>query len=490
MSINKTVLLAGAIIISLTGFAQQNSIINKWVAGDIGSLNSNPAAEDMAKQIKILEITKKTDENSYTGTVKYGSTLPRVPHPCSLIITGQNFTIEANGQKWMGKKLKIKNDKMTCTLGSLEYHFKKELAPVRRPQGPQATFTLLQVQGSWQETGRTNSNKNPISIGAKDSFYIRIISKDSAMYLWGGAGNVITRGKAEIIKGNNLNIAGDFSRKIVSLTDELMVLEDYNDNTVHSFRKTTLPYPGERKKHFMPTAEVDLSPTSLIKKWFVYSIDFYSKQAGEANNVISSVNILEKNSEEKYSGNIEFGNKTLKDTQTLPCTFIFNGNELRIEAKSYTWIGQINKANGDTMIYRQNEIMYYFKKIKPINPPAMGMGTDTIDLRPGSLIGDWFFYKSDFEPGFKPKNGTILRGLNIINSLGNMKYNGKVTFDSSRSMLIQDCTIQFSVDTINKRSWALIETKGYSWYIEIIIADGKDIVMGKKSDGIIYYFRK
>ena len=70
-----------------------------------------------------------------------------------------------------------------------------------------------------------------------------------------------------------------------------------------------------------------------------------------------------------------------------------------------------------------------------------------------------------------------------------MKYDGKVTFDRFGTRLIQDCTMQFSVD-LNKSAWVFIETKDYNWNIEIFKADGKEIIMGKKSDGIRYYFQK
>lgn len=482
MIINKPLLVAAAAIISLSCFAQQNKMVKKWVAAKIESVDRNPAAADLAKQIKILEITKKTGENSYTGTVEYGM-LPLVKQSCALIITGNNISIEAR-EKWMGEILKIENDEMKLTLGTLVYHFKKVPVRVRRPGGSQSNFTALQLQGNWKETGRMDNNKNPLPIDTKDSIYLRIL-KDSAMYLPGG-GYLPMYGSLDITKGDNLNISTvDF--KIVSLTGGLMLLDNYN-NIIHSFSKTTLPYAGERKKAFISTAAVDLSPKSLLKNWFVYRIA--PAQASQANNAISAVNFLEKNSAEKYSGNIEFGNWVLKDFKTLPCTFIFNGNEMRIEAGSYTWNGQIYKANGDTLIYgRENETMYYFKKNENITPPGVDTGTSLIDLSPVSLISNWRVYNAEALPGFiKPESG-ILRGLNIINRLSNMKYNGKVVFDRFGTRLMQECSMQFSVD-VNKSAWVFIETKDYSWNLEIFKADGKEIIIGKKSDGIRYYFQK
>ncbi len=483
MIIKNIFLLAFTFIVSSICFAQQNIKVKKWVAGKIESANRNPAAEDLATQIKILEITKKTGENSYTGNVEYGK-LPLIKQPCSLIITGKNISIDANGQKWTGDIVKIENDKMIFALGSLVYYFKQELVPVRRTGNSQAKFTPLQLQGSWQENGRMDNKKNSLSIDAKDSIYFRI-SKDSAMYL-PGAGYLPMYGSLDITKGDNLNIATvDF--KIVALTGDVMMLDDYN-NILHSFSKTTMPFPGERKKAFMANAAVDLSPGSLIKNWFVYSIA--PPEAAQANNAISAVNILEKNSADKYSGTIEFGNWKLKDPKTLPCTFIFNGNEMRIEAGSYTWNGQIYKANGDTIIYgKENETMYYLKKIGKINPPALDTGTSLIDLRPALLISNWSVYNAEAAPGFIVPETGVLRGLNITNATGNMKYEGKVIFDRLGKRLIQDCTIQFSGD-LNKGSRALIETKDYNWDIEIFKADGKEIIMGKKSDGIRYYFQK
>jgi hypothetical protein len=477
----KTLFIAFTIIHSPICFAQQNKMVKKWVASKIEAGNSN-TAEDLARQIKILDVTKKTGENGYTGSVEYGM-LPVIKQPCSITITGKNISIEANEQKWTGEIAKIENDKMKCTLGSLTYHFKYDLVPLRRPGSPQAKFNAAQLLGSWQETGRVDNNNNLLPIGAKDSIYLRI-SKDSAMYL-PGAGYVPIFGSLDITKGDNLNIAlVDF--KLVSLTGEKMELDDYN-NGIHTFKKTTLPYPFERKKPFMKNATVDLSAASLLKNWFVYRIA--PALASQNNNAISAINIWEKNTDENYSGNIEFGNWVLKDPKTLPCTFIFNGNEMRIEASSYTWNGQIYKANGDTLIYgKEGEIMYYFKKIEKITPPALDTGTSVIDLRPESLISKWSVYNAEANPGFIKRETGILRGLNIINSTGNMKYDGKVIFDYFGTRLVQDCTIQFSGDLI-KGSWVFIETKDYNWNIEIFKADGREIIMGKKSDGIRYYFQ-
>ena len=116
-------------------------------------------------------------------------------------------------------------------------------------------------------------------------------------------------------------------------------------------------------------------------------------------------------------------------------------------------------------------------------------GTSLIDLRPALLISNWSVYNAEAAQGFIVPETGVLRGLNITNATGNMKYEGKVIFDRLGKRLIQDCTIQFSGD-LNKGSRALIETKDYNWDIEIFKADGKEIIMGKKSDGIRYYFQK
>lgn len=482
MILKNQFLLAAVFFFSLTGFAQQNSIVKKWVVSKIETPSGDPALEDLARQIKMLEITQKIDDHFYIGAVEYGRR-PVITQPCSVIIIGKNINIEANGQKWLGEILDSGNDNMTCSLGSLVYHFKKVSIPGRRPPVA-AKFTDMMLQGSWQETGRTDNNTNPIPIDPKDSIYLRI-SKDSAMYL-PGAGYLPMFGSLDITKGDQLTLAlTDF--KLVSLTDQQMVLDSY-ENTIHSFRKTTLPYPFERKKYFMNSAAVDLSARSLIKNWFVYSIA--PPQASLSKDAISAVNITGKNTNDTYSGTIEFGNWSLKDFQTLPAAFILNGNDMRIEAASHTWNGKIYKANGDTLIYgKENETMYYFRKHQKKNPPVIDTGTMLIDLRPAALISNWIVFNAEADPGFiKPETG-ILRGLYITNSTGNMKYEGKVIFDRFNTRITQDATIQFSGD-LDKGSWISVETKDYNWNIEIFKADGKEMIMGKRSDGIRYYFQK
>lgn len=473
-------LLVCAFILSATGYTQTIPV-KKWVVSGIESVDNNPANEDPDSQIKILEITKSTGNNSYSGTVKYGNSLP-VTDPCTIKITGKNISIVTEKQTWTGEVLETSGDKMKFMLGTLVYDFK--LVPVpRRTRSTPPKYTVNQFSGSWVETMRTDNRNNNIGINNDDTIYIRVI-KDSVFYL-PGSKYLPLYGNVEISQGDNLGLSV-VDYQVRSVTGEMMVLDDYN-NTIHSFRKITGPFSFEVKKK-MPVANIDLSAKSIINSWFVYSIT--PAQASENDHAIASLNIVEKNSETSFSGNVEFGNWKLKNFKTLPCNLTITGNNLSIDSKEFTWNGQIYKANGDTLVFgKEKELMYYLKKNEAVIPLIVDTGTFLIDLRPGTLINNWYVYKPEANPGFITPGIRILRELNIIKQLDSMKYNGKVTFDYLGKRNIQDCTIDFSGD-LRSGSWANIITEGYSWKIEIFKVDGKEMIMGKKSDGIRYYFAK
>ena len=218
-------------------------------------------------------------------------------------------------------------------------------------------YTLEQLFGNWQEAGRIDSrNHKQIIIDSKNALYIQI-SKDTSMYMEGTANQPIY-GNADIAHGNQLNLPGrDFI--IVSLTGQIMELDEYG-SVIHTFIKTSKSATGESKPPFCSTCIVDLSPISLTKNWFAYSI------AGHPENAISSLIINNSNADKSFSGNISTLNKKFVNE---PCNLIFSGNFLQIAAKSFSWNGQVYKATGDSLIFgKVKEYMYYFRKLEPDKP--------------------------------------------------------------------------------------------------------------------------
>ena len=208
-----------------------------------------------------------------------------------------------------------------------------------------------QFYGNWQEAGRIDSrNKKQLIIDSKNALFIQI-SKDSSMYMEGTANQPIY-GNIDITHGNQLNLPGrDF--KVVSLTEQTMELDDY-ELVIHTFIKTKSPVTGERKPPFCANCVVDLSPATLSKNWFAYSI------SGHPENAISFLIINSMNADKSFSGNISTLNQKYKDE---PCTLIFSGKELQIAANSFTWNESVYKASGDSLtVGKVKDHMYYFRK--------------------------------------------------------------------------------------------------------------------------------
>ena len=468
------------LMLSATTYAQQTIPVKKWVVAGIESADSNPAKQDLDNQIRTLEITKSFRNGSYGGIVKYGISSTNTD-ACAIDITGNSISIKTGKQTWHGEILETSGNTMKFKLGTLVYDFKLLHVPVRTNNTP-AKYTANQFSGNWIETGRTDNRNNNIAINNDDTIYIRV-KNDSVSY-FPGTRYLPMYGSIDITQGDNLNLAL-IDHQVITITGELMVLDDYK-NVIHSFRKTTGPFSFEIKKK--PGANIDLSPQSLIKNWFVYRIS--PAQASENNNAISSLNIVEKNSETSFSGNVEFGNWKTKNFKTLPCNVTVIGNNLSIVSNEFTWAGQIYKANGDTLVFgKEKELMYYLKKNEAIHPAALDTGTFVIDLRPASLMKNWNTIRSEANPGFITQEIGVLRELNIMKQLDSMKYSGKLIFDHLGKRNVQDCIIDF-IGSLKSGSWAVITTAGYSWKIEIFKADGKEMIMGKKSDGIRYYFSR
>src|SRR5438552_2435827 len=107
----------------------------------------------------------------------------------------------------------------------------------------------------------------------------------------------------------------------------MLVLDDY-EHKVHTFTKTDAPFPGENKPAFCAHCVVDISPATLSKNWFAYSI------SGHPENAISFLVINSLNADKSYSGTVSTLNQKYKNEH---CTLIFSGRELQITAKSFSW---------------------------------------------------------------------------------------------------------------------------------------------------------
>lgn len=453
---------------------------NKWQVITVGGANANPTAEELRNQIHSLEIRKKKN-NTYSGDIEFGTLSNKTATSCIIKINKNNISINSKLQEWNGEIIEIAADKMILKLGGLTYNF--WLIASSNGSGSSATAATNQIDkfyGNWQEVKRKNSRSNAVlNIGQGDTVYIRML-KDSALYR-PGTDYLPMYGSSDFAAPDKLNLAGnDF--KVISITDNEMILD--NRKTIAVFVKTSASFYWEVNKAIKPVEAVDLSPELLIKDWYVSRIA--PSSAAQQPDAITSLSIKQKTSENSFTGNISFGKWAENKYTTEPCTLLFVGNKLSIKAESFTWNGQIYKANGDSISFGREGLFYYFKKQPIVQPALIETGTNIIDLRAASLLNNWQVYKPEASPGFITAETAILRNLHIKKAESAYVYKGEVTFDKHNKSVTKDCTVEFKTDNEN-RSWISIKAvDGNSWNMELFKADGKEMIFGRYPEAIRY----
>lgn len=474
---------AAVLLCSLSTFSQKDNLVKKWHANTIEGINGNGDAADRSKQINILEISRKLNTENYSGSVEFGQKPNLVSLPCSITTNGKDIRLTAGEQQWSGKILSTSEDKMDLQLGSLIYHFKMVLVPVRNRTKP-PKYPIAQFYGNWQESGRVSAlNNNQMTITAKDTNYLRLVKSES-MYLPGTA-NRPMYGTMDITDGDNLNIAeNDFT--VQSLTADKMILMK-NKETIHTFIRKTGEFAFEQKTDFCNGCIVDLSMASFKKNWSAYRMS--PENQASLPDAISALSIIQVNDDASYSGTVSFGIWSEKKYTTEPCKISFNDKFISISAKTFNWTGKVYRCSNDTLIFgKEKERVLYLRKPVPGLSPVPGMGVMTIDLQPASLKHNWSAYKTETSPGYIKPEMAVIRQLDLLESNGVMKYKGKVQFDKMNRRTTQDCTVEFTTDP-KTGTWVNIVTFGESWKTELFKADGKEMITGRKSDGIRYYYR-
>lgn len=460
-----------------TAYAQQNLKTEKWIVTRYYSTDTNSVTNDLMPKIKTLDIKKSSNNNKFSGTIEYGNTSAASTETCNIIISGNYINITTDKENWMGEIQETGDERLVIKLGTDLYYFKL-LARQQQPPKSASTFTKAQFKGNWVETERLDYNKNVFKITPFDSIYLHF-TQDSAIFLT-GIRQFPMYSTFFLTHGNNLNISKkDF--KVISLSDQNLVLDDYN-NAIHTFSFTLTPFSFETKQ--VVVKDIDLTPGSLIKNWFVYSLS--TPINVENDNALSTLNILKKDSENNYSGTVEYGDWNKNMYKKTPCRIIFSDNNLRIESDEFNLAGKVFKANGDTIIFgKAKNLVYCLKKNELLNNFTIESQTSVVQLTPATLIKNWSVLQAEFEPGTKKSETGVLIELNIELELEIQKYKGKVTFDYRGKRLIQECTLNFTGD-LNAGAWMSISTNVYNWKIEVIKADADKLILGGKTDRVRY----
>ena len=228
---------------------------------------------------------------------------------------------------------------------------------VKRVPDPPPVYSLRQLTGKWQEVSRINSRTSS-PVGFNDTLF----------YTFSGRGEVYSRdgvnmslmGEALIEPGNVLVAAADVFT-IRSLTNHQVVLDDgeYLHTLVRksNFWHETLPTNAVAAEKFASPVVVNAS--ALSGKWKVYR---RAAQPGTTDRVLIRIlNVQNISDPTTATGEIMFYRS--EKLETLPATFVLNGERLKISTEKNTWNMNVYKADGKELIFGDASLMYYSKPL-------------------------------------------------------------------------------------------------------------------------------
>jgi hypothetical protein len=256
-----------------------------------------------------------------------------------VIVTGLSFSAIA-------QKIKVKRKGVTPMDVT-----KKGSTPT-----PASMYNLGQFTGKWQEVARTDKSNTSTAF------------KDTLFYNFKGNGEVFSRdgvnmslmGEAAIEPGNVLLAAADVFT-IKSVKSNQVVLDDgeylHTLNKMKTFWYETLPTKTVVTEKFI--TPVTANASALSGKWKVYRRE--AKPGSSDKVLIRILNIQDIKNENSATGELMFY-KTEK-LETLPATFMLDGERLRISTDKNTWNMIVYKADGKDLVFGDGSLMYYCKPL-------------------------------------------------------------------------------------------------------------------------------
>lgn len=221
-------------------------------------------------------------------------------------------------------------------------------------------FSLVQLQGRWQEYKRSTKEKKDVPIS--DTIYLHFTNTNQ-VETRDGTKNIM-RGEALIDEPGNILLAAADIYTIKSVTkNELILLDD--DGTVHSFIKKEIFWRETLGKNTVTDSvfENPISPDLAVldgSNWTVYR---RRSEPSATNNELVLIRYIKS---VKYTGNNTATAELtfyLKDkTEVKTCTISVANNQIEIKSDNHSWLLFIYKLEKDEWIFGNHKTLLYFAK--------------------------------------------------------------------------------------------------------------------------------
>lgn len=219
-----------------------------------------------------------------------------------------------------------------------------------------SVYSLDQFKGKWQEVSRIDRKNN--SVDFKDTLFYNF-SEKGEVYSRDGV-NMSLMGEAAIDPGNVLVAAADVFT-IRSMNNNQVILDDgeYLHTLVRKkdFWHETFPTSAVAPEKL--NSPVSVSASALSGKWKVYR---RAAQPGTTDKVLIRIlNVKDIKNANTATGEVMFYRS--EKLETLPATFILDGEKLHISTEKNTWNMNVYKADGKDLVFGDASLMYYCKPL-------------------------------------------------------------------------------------------------------------------------------
>jgi len=223
-----------------------------------------------------------------------------------------------------------------------------------------ADYSLMQLQGKWQEIERKNRGDSMI-VAFTDSIQLIFSDSNKVKTRTSVETSMTMVGEAEIDVDNTLTVAAD-EYTIKSLGNNELVLDD-NDRFIHRLRKLDsfwyekLGRLSVKQDDYSTPVAVGIN--SILGKWSVYRRRAKPGATGENVLLIRYLNISAKADEHTATGDITFYQG--QSSQQLPCKVLLNGSNIKIVAGKNTWSLSVYQADSNNFVFGSSDLLYFSK---------------------------------------------------------------------------------------------------------------------------------
>ncbi len=221
------------------------------------------------------------------------------------------------------------------------------------------SFTLEQLTGKWQESGRKDRDANAFA-EIQDTIYLNFYEKGKVHTREGNKPDI--KGEAYIDNDNTLTAAADYYT-IKSISDSEMVLDD-NDDFIHTFRKKDFFWFDNVGKDSVTfetyTSVVEIKIGDILGNWMVYKRKAAPGAVDAKAPIIRYLKITDKISDNAAKGQVTFYKEDV--TQELPCNVTIYKTGIQVTAENYNWYLPVYKADGNELVFGNAELMLYYCK--------------------------------------------------------------------------------------------------------------------------------